>query len=394
MNNLNSIINKKEKLAIGLMSGTSADGIDAVLVKITDSGIKTKVETVAFISNEYDKVFQKHILKVAKGDFGGTSEICKLSFCLGKMFADACVEVCKKANVSLEEIDFVGSHGHTVFHQPVSEDYFGAQIKSTLQIGEPSLINEKLNCLVVSDFRVRDVAAGGLGAPLVPYTEFVLYASETRDIALQNIGGIGNITYIPKNSRLCDVSAFDTGPGNMVMDAVYTIITKGEHTYDKNGDFAAKGKTSEELLSYLLNDDYYTVKLPKTTGREKYGQEYVDNLLNYAKKINLSDEDIMASVTMLTAKTIQIALGKIYKKMPDELIVGGGGVYNKTLMRMISDCLPDCSVKTQEDIGLDSGAKEAIAFAILANETIHGICNNAPGATGAEHQVVMGKISF
>ncbi len=384
----------KDKLVIGLMSGTSADGIDAVLVKISDSGINTKIKTLSFISTAYDKEFQKYILKIAKGDFGGTNEICKLNFYLGKLFADACLKLCEKANVSIKDISFVGSHGHTVYHQPDIIDFFGAEIKSTLQIGEASVISERLMCPVVSDFRVRDVAAGGFGAPLVPYTEFILYASEHKNIALQNIGGIGNITYIPKNSTLSDVTAFDTGPGNMVMDAVYTIITNGAQTYDKNGDFAKKGVPSDELLQFLLNDNYYKMPMPKTTGREKYGEEYVAKLMNYSKTLNLNNEDIMASVTMLTAKTIETALKDVYKIMPDELIINGGGVYNKTLLLMIKQCLPMCTVKTGEDIGINSDAKEAIAFALLANETMCGICNNAPGATGAKHPVIMGKISL
>ncbi len=385
---------KKEKLAIGLMSGTSADGIDAVLVNISGKGVKTKVNTICFVSTPYQSDFQKHLLKIAKGDFGGSSQLSQLNFYLGEMFADACEMLCEKAGVKKGDIDFVGSHGHTVFHQPITENYYGKQVKSTLQIGEASAIAERLCCPVVSDFRVRDMAADGQGAPLVPYTEFILYASDTKNIALQNIGGIGNITYLPKNCSLSEVTAFDTGPGNMVIDAVYTKVTNGEHTYDKNGDFGASGTPNQQLLEHLLNDEYYKKPLPKTTGREKYSELYVDEIFKFAKAHEISDKDIVATVTNLTAQTIKIALVDIYKTLPDQLIVAGGGVYNKTLLNMIKDCLPKIDVLTQEDIGLLSDAKEAVAFALLANETLNGINNNAPAATGAKHPVVMGKISL
>ncbi len=390
---LNLASEKSDKLAIGLMSGTSADGIDAVVIKIISSGINTKIETKGFVSIPYEKKFQSFLLRIAKGDFGGSEELSKLNFYLGEMFADACEMLCEKSGIKKGEIDFVGSHGHTMFHQPCTEQYFSKLISSTLQIGEASVIAERIGCPVVSDFRVRDMAAGGQGAPLVPYTEYILYADEHKSRALQNIGGIGNITYLPKNCELKDVTAFDTGPGNMVIDAVYKLITNGEHSFDKNGDFGGKGEPNKRLLDFLLDDDYYKKPLPKTTGREKYGENYVAEIMRYSKQLALSNHDIVATVTMLTAMTIKLALTDIYKTLPDEVIVAGGGVYNKTLLKMIKSLL-GCDVLTQEDIGFNSDAKEAIAFALLANETLCNIPNNAPGATGAKHPVVMGKISF
>lgn len=376
------------------MSGTSADGVDAVLVRIKNSGIDTEVETLAFVSLEFKPEFARHILRTAKGDVGGTEDLCYLNFYFGHLFADACEAVCKKAGVKINDIDLVGSHGHTVYHAPFEKEYFGRKICGTLQTGEASVIAQRLGCVVVSDFRVRDMAAGGLGAPLVPYTEYILYASKTKNIALQNIGGIGNITYLPKNCKLSQVTAFDTGPGNMVMDAVCYRITKGEKTYDKGGEIAASGKVSTELLNYLLNDEYLKLPPPKTTGREVYGEEYVNNLMKKAAQLNLDNNDILATATMFTAECIKQGLENFYDEMPHTLIVGGGGAYNKTLMSMIKDCLPNCLVQTNEDIGLDSGAKEAVAFALLANEAVSEICNNAPGATGAKQGVVMGKISL
>lgn len=391
---LTELAQKRSKLVIGLMSGTSADGIDAVLTEIEDYGIRTKIRTRAFVTLPYSGEFREHLLKVAKGDLGGSAELSQLNFYLGQLQAEACLAVCEKAGVRPGEVDLVGSHGHTVFHHPLKEQYFGRPVSSTLQIGEASVICEALGCPVVSDFRVRDVAAGGYGAPLVPYTEYILYAEKDKAVALQNIGGIGNITCLPKDCSLEQVFAFDTGPGNMVMDALCALLTKGEKTYDENGELAAGGKVSLELLDFMLDDPYLRKQPPKTTGREMYGEAYVQKLLRKSELLGVSLPDTLATATMFTAKCIQYSVENFFASAPDRLIVGGGGAYNPTLMGMIRECLPECEVLTNEDIGLDSGAKEAVAFALLANETIGGLCNNAPGATGASHPVVMGKISL
>ncbi|MGI5947413.1 MAG: anhydro-N-acetylmuramic acid kinase [Lachnospiraceae bacterium] len=385
---------KDQKLVIGLMSGTSADGIDAVLVEIEGYGIRTRIQTKAFVTIPYSGAFREYLLKIAKGDFGGSAELSQLNFYLGKLLANACLAVCEKAGITPEKIDFVGSHGHTVFHHPLKEHYFDFPVSSTLQLGEASVICEALGCPVVSDFRVRDVAAGGYGAPLVPYTEYILYAEKDKMVALQNIGGIGNITCLPPNCSLDQVSAFDTGPGNMVMDALCTIITNSQKRYDENGELAARGNVNFELLNFMMNDEYLHKLPPKTTGREMYGEAYVSKILKKSEQLGLSLVDTLATATMFTAKCIQYSVENFFLAIPDRLIVGGGGAYNPILMEMIRQCLPNCEVLRNEDIGLDSGAKEAVAFALLANETIGGMYNNAPSATGASHPVVMGKISF
>ncbi|MGM9600660.1 MAG: anhydro-N-acetylmuramic acid kinase [Faecousia sp.] len=394
MNILTDLAQKEQKLVIGLMSGTSADGMDAVLTEITGYGIQTKIRTKSFVTIPYSQEFRAYLLKVAKGDFGGSAALSQLNFYLGKLSAKACLAVCEKAGISPSEVDLVGSHGHTVFHHPLWEPYFDLSVSSTLQLGEASVICETMGCPVVSDFRVRDVAAGGCGAPLVPYTEYILYAEKDKTVALQNIGGIGNITCLPKNCSLEQVSAFDTGPGNMVMDALCAIMTDNQKNYDENGELAARGTVNSELLDFLLDDKYLYRQPPKTTGREMYGEAYVNKLLKKREELGLTLLDTLATATMFTAKCIQYSVEHFFRDMPDRLIVGGGGAYNPTLMEMIRDCLPHCEVLTNEEIGLDSGAKEAVAFALLANETIGGLCNNAPGATGASHPVVMGKISL
>lgn len=394
MTPLTSLAEKNQKLVIGLMSGTSADGIDAVLTQITGYGIKTEVQTKAFITIPYSPDFREYLLTAAKGDFGGSAAMSQLNVYLGKQFAKACLDLCQEAGIRPSEVDLVGSHGHTLYHHPMKGSFFGLPISSTFQLGEASEICEVLGCPVVSDFRVRDVAAGGSGAPLVPYTEYILYARKDQTVALQNIGGIGNITCLPKNGSLDQVFAFDTGPGNMIMDALCAKITKGEKVYDEGGRLAASGKVHPGLLCVMMDDEYLRCQPPKTTGREMYGEDYVRSLLHKAEMIGLPLVDTLATATMFTAKCIQYSIEHFFPQRPDCLIVGGGGAYNPTLMAMIRSCLPDCKVMTNEEMGLDSGAKEAIAFALLANETIGGYCNNAPGATGAQHPVVMGKISL
>ena len=293
-----------------------------------------------------------------------------------------------------EQIDLIGSHGQTFWHIPLPETYLGHSFRSTFQLGEGSVLAQRFGCPVVSDFRVRDVAADGLGAPLVPYSEFLIYRSETECVALQNIGGIGNITCLFPACRLEDVFAFDTGPGNMVMDAVYTELTGGEKTFDEGGAYAAGGKVHEKLLEMLMQDAYLSRKPPKTTGREYYGPDFVKKVMDYARRENISGQDLMATVTDYTAQTIRYSVEHYFPRKPDKLIIGGGGSMNKTLVQAVARALPECRVLTNEDLGYDSNAKEAVAFAVMANETIFAGYNNVPTVTGAKNPVVMGKISL
>lgn len=385
---------KESRLVIGLMSGTSADGIDAVLVRIQGSWLSTKVEQLGFITLPFSQEIRNRILKAASGEYGGSHELCNLNFFLGELFGEACMQLCKECGISMEEIDFVGSHGQTIWHIPKQEAYLGKQLTGTLQIGEAAVIAERMGCPVVSDFRVRDMAAGGLGAPLVPYTEYLLYREEGRTIALQNIGGIGNITILPAGCSLEEVYAFDTGPGNMVMDAIVSRLTEKKRTFDEGGALAASGQVSEALLSFMLEDAYLKQPIPKTTGRERYGEEYVNRLVSKAETLGVSLHDALSTATCFTAECIRIGMENFCTPYPEQLVIGGGGSQNDTLLSFIKRALPKCQVVTNEALHMDSNAKEAVAFAVLANETVCCHFNNAVKATGAKHPVVMGKISF
>jgi len=387
MEKIIDLIKKDEKLAVGLMSGTSLDGIDVALVKIKGCREKTDLKLIDFITLEYDNETRNRIIKASSIDSSDVRDISLLNFDLGMKFADAVLKILEKNDIKIESLDFIASHGQTIYHIPT---------RATFQIGEISVIAEVTKTLTIGDFRVRDVAAGGHGAPLVPYSEYLLYRSENKNIVLQNIGGIGNATLLLKNCKLEDVVAFDTGPGNMIIDYVVEKLTYGEKKYDNLGEMAARGKIDYNLVEELLKDPYFEQAPPKTTGREKYGKEFADNLIDLMKSKKLTSYDMIATVTYFTAKSIS----ESYKKwiFPianiDEVILGGGGSHNITLIRYLKQELSGVQVITQEDIGLSSDAKEAIAFAILGNETIHGNFNNIPNVTGAKHPVVMGKITI
>jgi len=385
---------KKKRFAIGLMSGTSLDGMDAALVEIEGAGLSINVKFLDFLTLSYNDELHSILMKAVMGEEGGSRLFCNLNFLLGEIAAEACLELCGKAGIKPAEIDFAGSHGQTVYHQNEPVSFAGRPIRGTLQIGEASVIAEKIGCPVVSDFRVRDMAAGGHGAPLVPYTEYLLYRDENKTLALQNIGGIGNITLLPAGCQAPDIVAFDTGPGIMVIDAIARSLL--QTPWDDEGRNAAAGKVNAGLLEWMLarDKDYLEKRPPKSTGRERYHDGFVRTLLGRAQEAGLAVNDILATVTRYTAETISLGINKFCAPSPEELYVSGGGLHNKTLMGAIRELLPGCAVRSGNELGIPADAKEAVAFAVLANETIFGLCNNAPAATGASHPVVMGKISF
>ncbi|WP_242252947.1 anhydro-N-acetylmuramic acid kinase AnmK [Bacillus cereus group sp. BfR-BA-01379] len=375
----------------GVMSGTSLDGIDVALVHIEGRGVGSKVELIHFTTVPFCNDMKNEIQQALSIENSNVQLICSLNFKLGLCFAGAVKEVCKEANFPLGQLDVIGSHGQTIYHQPKQD---GTMIPSTLQIGEPAVIAYETKTTVISNFRTMDMAAGGQGAPLVPYSEIILYRHQTKNRLLQNIGGISNVTVIPSQLSEKSVIAFDTGPGNMVMDEVCQRLF--QLPYDQNGKVAKQGVVVEEILTYCMSHPFLKMNPPKSTGREQFGEEFVSELLKRFEKH--SKENILTTLTMFTASSIVYHYKEFilpYYEI-DEVILGGGGSYNDTLVEMIRHGLKEekCTLFLQEDIGYSSEAKEAIAFAILANETYHRNPSNVPSATGATQSVVLGNITF
>ncbi|EOI01594.1 hypothetical protein UAY_01000 [Enterococcus moraviensis ATCC BAA-383] len=371
--------------AIGLMSGTSLDGIDAALVEISGKDETTTVKLIDFLTAPFNNQTLNRIREALSLDQSDVEKICSLNIELGEKFAQAALDVCEKAGIALDELDFIGSHGQTLFHIPFAREPFYA---STLQIGDPAVICEWTKTTVVSNFRERDMAVGGQGAPIVPYSEYVLYQKPNTTRLLQNIGGIGNVTVIPKSGKINEMVAFDTGPGNVIMNELCLHFFDQE--YDKDGAYASQGNVSQALLKELMAHPYIQKTYPKTTGREDFGKQFTTILL---EKWSLSPKDFIATATMFTAASIAQAVQPFIEGQT-ELIIGGGGSYNKTLIEMIQTELPDVHVMIQEDIGFSSEAKEAIAMAVLANQTLQHSSGNVPNATGAKKFVPLGSITY
>lgn len=373
------------------MSGTSADGIDAVVAEISDGAQGLRASLIAHVHQGFSPAFRQRILAACL--HGTVAEICELNFLLGEHFARAARAAVKRARLQPAQITAIGSHGQTVHHLP------NAKTPSTLQIGEPSVIAERTGITTVADFRVRDMAAGGQGAPLVPFADWVLFTDPVRPRIIQNIGGIGNLTFLPPRAKLSDVIAFDTGPGNMIIDATVSALSGGKLTYDRDGRWAARGKTSEKLLAHCLAHPFLKRRPPKTTGREEFGEMFLKRMLAQARALRMSEADIVATATEFTAASIADAyrrfiLPKLKARQFEgmQIVIGGGGVRNATLVRMLQDRAGFGTVCGHEDFGIDSSAKEPLAFALLAHETLRGRPSNVPSATGARRTVVLGKV--
>jgi anhydro-N-acetylmuramic acid kinase len=361
----------------GIMSGTSLDGIDVAIVDIGRG-----IETVAHFTIPYSAAVRKRILAVSNTHCH-TADISRLNFELGEIYAKAVVTSCARAGVPLESLELCGCHGQTIYHEGR-----GPRV-NTLQIGEASVVAERLGIPVVSDFRTRDIAAGGQGAPLVPFVDYLLFASAKVSRVALNIGGIANITILPRRANPADVIAFDTGPGNMIVDQLVARLTSGKQRFDRNGAIAAKGHINRPLLDSLLKDPWYQARPPKTTGREQYGQAFLERLTG----AGVPDPDFIATATAFTAATIAGAIRQ-FAPGTTEVIAAGGGTHNRQLMALLAAFLPGCRIATTTDFGIDPDAKEAIAFAILAHRTWKHQPGNLPGATGATRPVILGKITI
>jgi anhydro-N-acetylmuramic acid kinase len=355
----------------GVMSGTSLDGIDVAIVDIQGK----RIEPVAFRTHPYPAPVRRALLAVSS-----VEEVSRLNFLLGELYAEAIQETCRSTKVPIKSVKLCGLHGQTIFHEGKPIEYLGRKIASTLQIGEAAVVAERTGLQVISNFRERDIAAGGQGAPLVPYVDYLLFRHPIICRVALNIGGIANITIIPPAAK---VLAFDTGPGNMVIDALASHLTSGKKTYDDKGKIARSAKVNQTLLQTLKAAPYFKRKPPKTAGREQFGELLVNNLV----ATGLPLPDLIATATELTAITIAEAI----PKSTVETIASGGGVHNDTLMHSLRAHLGPRHLRISSDFGIDPDAKEAIAFAVLAYETHRRRPANLPSATGAKHPVLLGK---
>lgn len=383
-------------IVIGLMSGTSVDGIDAAVVRLEGAPPSLTWEVIGHSHGSFDPWLRSEIFACFRPETGSVDRLCKLNFALGEAFGAVALEAACEAGLSITEVDLIGSHGQTLWHEP-SVDGMG----STLQLGEPAVIAEMTGAPVVSNFRTRDMAAGGQGAPLVPLADWLLLSHPTKIRAAQNIGGIANVTFLPRaekeselNNSSVGVLAFDTGPGNMLIDEATRLATDGASNYDRDGALAAQGHVDEALLADWLTESYFHQQPPRTTGRELFGTQRAAEYWSQVTQRGLSPENIIATLTALTAYSIEHAYRTFLPSFPDEVIVSGGGARNHTLMGMLAQRLSPAHVTTSETYGLGIEAKEAVAFAVLAYETWHKRPGNVPTATGASRAVVLGNITF
>ncbi len=380
------------KKVIGLMSGTSLDGIDAALVNISQAENGLNIELVDFLNIDYKKEFRQKILKTTALDKSNIKDVAHLNIDLAEKFSEAVFSLLKKSNLTPADVDLVASHGQTIYHNV--EDKEGI---STLQVGSASFIAERTGITTVYNFRMRDLAAGGEGAPLVPYTDYLIYNSENKNRILQNIGGIANYSYLPANGELNDVVGSDNGPGNMIIDNAVETLTNGKMDFDKDGKMAGKGEVSQKLLTEMMRHPFIKKTPPKSTGRADFGKRYTEKIVKKGKKMNLSKNDIITTITSFTALAIIDSYQKYLPTDIDEIIIGGGGSYNPYLLNKIKEyknekLRKDIKVLKQEDLGYSSEAKEAVAFAVLGYQTMKGKSNNVPGATGAQSEVILGEI--
>ena len=385
---------KKTLRVAGLMSGTSADGVDAAVVDVRDRAVAVR----AFDVFPYPAALRREILALCRPESARLDRICHVNHVLGEVFAEAVVRLCRDRDIALRSVDLIGSHGQTIFHQPEAGRYRGRTVRSTLQIGEPSVIAQRTGITTVADFRPRDMAAGGQGAPLVPFADCVLFRDRRLCRAMQNIGGIANVTFLPasggsvKAGSLADVIAFDTGPGNMVIDGVMRLLTQGKRHCDRGGALAARGQVDETLLKQMLRHPFLRRRPPKSTGREEFGLQYCEWFYEKARQRRLSRADVVATATAFTASSIARAYHRFLPRLPDEMILSGGGAHNATLVRMLQEELAGVRIRSTDEFGISVDAREAVAFAVLAWGTVKGIPNNVPSATGADGPVVLGKI--
>lgn len=414
-------------LVLGMMSGTSADGIDVALARISGAPSNLKAKLLGHTSAKFPPALRKEILRVAEQRPISAGTLSQLSFRLGELFADAALAACRKFRVLPKRVSLIGSHGQTIFHQGRAIPFFGSPTASTLQIGEPSVIAARTGITTVADFRPADIALGGQGAPLVPYADYLLYRHAKFGRVSLNLGGIANITVLPRACKPQQVLAFDTGPANMLIDALVSHFTRGRQRYDKNARFAQTGRPVPALIDELMRDPYLKLAPPKSTGREYYGNSYLKKILALGRRHRARPADLVCTATVFTALSIVDALDRFVlpKTKIHQLIISGGGAYNPVVLALLSAAfrdpraqgnshsipsilvgersivrlhmkiahVPAIEVLPSSRLGIPEDAKEAFAFALLAYETFHQRPSNLPSATGARGPAILGKIS-
>src|SRR3989442_2288288 len=376
------------------MSGTSADGVDAALLQIRGSGETLSWRLLRHETLHYSVKLRDLIRRSSAPGSGAAAAICRLNVLLGKLFARAVTHVAERAGIEPKSIDLIGSHGQTLQNRPGPVRITGITVRSSLQVGEPAVIAERTGVTTVANFRARDLAAGGQGSPLESYVDFLLFRNRSRGRLVINIGGVASLTAIPANAAADRVRGFDSGLGNMVIDGLVAHMTGGREAFDHGGRYGRKGKSADELLARLLDHPYLLTPPPKPCGREGFGRPFLESIPK--ENAALPPNDLIATATRFTAESIAFACRRYV--MPhnvyEEAIVSGGGARNDYLMEQLRAAIPELSIKESDEYGLPAAAKEAAAFALLANEAIHGTPNNLPTVTGAARAVVLGTILF
>jgi anhydro-N-acetylmuramic acid kinase len=383
-------------LVLGLMSGTSADAIDIAQARISGTPPHLNSKLLNHTSINFPHALRKEILRVAEQQPISAGELSQLNFRLGEVLGEAVLTACKRFRVSPKRIALIGSHGQTIFHQGKPVPYLGRPTASTLQIGEASIIATRTGITTIADFRPADIALGGQGAPLVPYADYLLYRHAKLGRVSLNLGGIANVTVLPAAAKPSQIFAFDTGPANMLIDALVAHFTHGRQRYDKNAAIAQTGRSIPALIDELMRDPYLKQPPPKSTGREYYGRAYVKNLLAAGRKHKAKPADLIRAATIFTAISVVDALHRFVlpKHKIGQLIVSGGGARNPLILAQLAAALPQINILPSGELGVPTDAKEAFAFALMAYETLHQRPANLPSATGAHGPAILGKISY
>ena len=380
-----------DKLIVGILSGTSVDSVDIVLVNIRGTGKNTSIRVIDYVQYEIDEEVRKLIFKASDVNTGNVELICKLNFIIGEYFASKINDFLRKNHLSSEDIYCIGSHGQTIYHFPSDERFMNFPMKSSLQIGDISVISNLTNITTVGDFRTADISAGGSGAPLVPFLDYILFPSDDKTRLIINIGGIANFTFLDVYCQLSEIVAFDVGPGNILIDSMMRKLYNQE--FDKNGEIASSGEQQHSIMQKLIfNDAFIHKPPPKSTGREDYGESFLKITDEFIGKY--PNEDIIPTITEYTAYCIYYGYEKFIDKVVDEIIVSGGGAKNNFIMQRLKMLFPKSEVKPLNKNGITVDNKEAVLFAVLANETMNHKTSNLPQVTGADRQVIQGKVSY